>query len=394
MVNDELYRVFSKRGRMLNVAKVIHDDEPDVKKRIMKVCHVDETGKHNGMNRTLTIVNESFYWQSMSIHIKMFVDYCPVCRNRRGVSNKMSNRYVAESNDIEDICLKLSTEPKETWHEVEGSLGLTPEDYLTVRQLAGEVKDLNEWLFKNPTIKDEWEHMFERSFRGPKWYDYDEDGMRIYRKNNSDKGHKDFISKPFKAAENFESGHIQIVKMEIDDENLKYEIAEVRDQSIQTDTGSSKASSAEAITERSNMTKVASDDSVVQSGMNENIHGSGMDYVALNVSLDENGEKVNEDLKVGDSANDENDKGSYNDKNENANVSNDEGHVEDVKKDFSDECDDKNKNTMDTCEKIETGDMYNEQKVSNAEDTSQEKSVECSEPLEIKNLERNESNSM
>ena len=157
------------------MAKVIHDDEPELKKKIMKACHVDENGRHNGMNKTNTLATEAFYWHGISIHIKLFSEHCPVCRCRRGTARK-PNCYVAETSNISDICSKLSGEPKSSYHEVKGNLGLTSADYQQVRELAQEVRDLNDWLFKNPTIKEEWEAMYERCSRGPKWYDYDKTG--------------------------------------------------------------------------------------------------------------------------------------------------------------------------------------------------------------------------
>ena len=173
MINNELYRVFSKKGKMLYVARVIHDDEPETKKKIMKVFHADESGRHNGMNKTNNLATEAFYWHGMSVHIKAFLEQCPICRCRRGLDKKPSN-YVARSDDVSDICLKIFMEPKSISGEVKANLGLTPDDYREVKGVAQEVKDLNYWLMKNPTIKEEWESMYERCSRGPKWYDYGE----------------------------------------------------------------------------------------------------------------------------------------------------------------------------------------------------------------------------
>ena len=168
MINDDLYRVFSKQGKMQNVARVIHDDQPGMKKKIMKVYHVDANGKHNGMNKTIGKLNETFHWHGMSQHIRIFLEYCPICRYRRG-SNKPSVVYshVARTNDISDICRKIANIPKDMKAEaVPDNLDLTAEDYQEVKQLAEEVKDLNAWLVKNPTIKEEWEYMYESNARG------------------------------------------------------------------------------------------------------------------------------------------------------------------------------------------------------------------------------------
>ena len=170
--HDDLYRVFSKQGKMQNVAKVIHDDQPGMKKKIMKVYHVDANGKHNGMNKTIGKLNETFHWHGMSQHIRIFLEYCPICRYRRG-SNKPSVVYshVARTNDISDICRKIANIPKDMKAEaVPDNLDLTAEDYQEVKQLAEEVKDLNAWLIKNPTIKEEWEYMYESNSRGSPWH--------------------------------------------------------------------------------------------------------------------------------------------------------------------------------------------------------------------------------
>ena len=83
---------------------------------------------------------------------------------------------MARTNDISDICRKIANIPKDVYQAVPDNLDLTPEDYQEVKQLAEEVKDLNAWLFKNPTIKEEWEYMYESNSRGSQWFNYDKRG--------------------------------------------------------------------------------------------------------------------------------------------------------------------------------------------------------------------------
>ena len=173
MINDDLYRVFSKQGKMQNVAKVIHDDQPDLKRKIMKVYHVDESGKHIGMNKTISKLNETFHWFGMSQHIRIFLEYCPICRYRR-FPNKLPamSSHVAGTDDISDICRKIANIPKDNAEAVPDNLDLTAKDYKEVHQMAEEVKDLNVWLKKNPTIKEEWEYMYQSNSRGAPGHKY------------------------------------------------------------------------------------------------------------------------------------------------------------------------------------------------------------------------------
>lgn len=233
MVNDDLYRVFSKKGKMQNVAKVIHDDEPSLKRKIMKACHVEENGKHLGMNRTISHVNEAFYWQSMSMHIRIFLEYCPVCRNRRG-SVKTTNNYVAETNNISDICLKISNSAKDTFQEVQDNLDLTSEDYGEVKKLAEEVKELNSWLAKNPTIKNEWEYMFQKCSRGQKTSDYD---RHLDKETSTD--HETL--KEFVAVALGNTGNITVEKPD-----LAEDTAIVKEKLVEMETVSSKCDQKEA----------------------------------------------------------------------------------------------------------------------------------------------------
>lgn len=83
IVDGELYRHGTeKEYQRYGLRIVIHDDEPEKKAEIIKKCHIDSVGNHFGMNVTLKNVTETYYWQGISSHVKLYMKQCEVCKVR------------------------------------------------------------------------------------------------------------------------------------------------------------------------------------------------------------------------------------------------------------------------------------------------------------------------
>ena len=83
MVSGELFRHGTeKEYRRYGLRMVIHDDQPDRKAEIIRKCHIDPLGNHCGMNVTMKNVTETYYWQGISSHVKLYMKECEACKVR------------------------------------------------------------------------------------------------------------------------------------------------------------------------------------------------------------------------------------------------------------------------------------------------------------------------
>lgn len=83
MIDGELYRRGTeKEYTRYGLRMVIHDDQPQEKAEIIKKCHMDSLGNHLGMNGTLRNVTETYYWQGISSHVKLYMKECEICKTR------------------------------------------------------------------------------------------------------------------------------------------------------------------------------------------------------------------------------------------------------------------------------------------------------------------------
>ncbi|XP_055285784.1 gypsy retrotransposon integrase-like protein 1 isoform X2 [Moschus berezovskii] len=56
---------------------VVSEEE---KKKVLRQCHENDTGAHHGISRTLTLVESSYYWTSVTNDVKQWVYACPHCQ--------------------------------------------------------------------------------------------------------------------------------------------------------------------------------------------------------------------------------------------------------------------------------------------------------------------------
>ncbi|XP_075807812.1 gypsy retrotransposon integrase-like protein 1 [Microtus pennsylvanicus] len=65
------------KDRKQNRLVVVSDEE---KKKVLRECHENGTGVHHGISRTLTLVESSYYWTSVTNDVKQWVYACQHCQ--------------------------------------------------------------------------------------------------------------------------------------------------------------------------------------------------------------------------------------------------------------------------------------------------------------------------
>lgn len=58
------------KDRKQNRLVVVSEEE---KKKVLRECHENGTGVHHGISRTLTLVESSYYWTSVTNDVKQWV---------------------------------------------------------------------------------------------------------------------------------------------------------------------------------------------------------------------------------------------------------------------------------------------------------------------------------
>lgn len=83
IVDNELFRHGTEREyQKYGLRMVVHDDQPEKKAEIIAKCHLDAMGNHLGMNNTIKDVCDTYYWQGISAHVKMYLKQCEQCKTR------------------------------------------------------------------------------------------------------------------------------------------------------------------------------------------------------------------------------------------------------------------------------------------------------------------------
>lgn len=83
IVDGELFRHGTDREyKKYGLRLVVHDDQPEKKAEIIAKCHLDDMGNHLGMNNTIRNVCDTYYWQGISAHVKMYLKQCEQCKTR------------------------------------------------------------------------------------------------------------------------------------------------------------------------------------------------------------------------------------------------------------------------------------------------------------------------
>ncbi|XP_019372778.1 PREDICTED: gypsy retrotransposon integrase-like protein 1 [Gavialis gangeticus] len=72
---NKLFYVGKDRKQMRLV--VFSDEE---KKKVLEKCHANTAGSHHGISRTLTLVESSYYWTSVTNDVKQWVYACQLCQ--------------------------------------------------------------------------------------------------------------------------------------------------------------------------------------------------------------------------------------------------------------------------------------------------------------------------
>ncbi|ERE82827.1 gypsy retrotransposon integrase-like protein 1 [Cricetulus griseus] len=65
------------KDRKQNRLVVVSEEE---KKKVLRECHENGTGVHHGISRTLTLVESSYYWTSVTNDVKQWVYACQHCQ--------------------------------------------------------------------------------------------------------------------------------------------------------------------------------------------------------------------------------------------------------------------------------------------------------------------------
>lgn len=58
------------KDRKQNRLVIVSEEE---KKKVLRECHENDTGAHHGISRTLTLVESSYYWTSVTNDVKQWV---------------------------------------------------------------------------------------------------------------------------------------------------------------------------------------------------------------------------------------------------------------------------------------------------------------------------------
>ncbi|KAL4231097.1 Gypsy retrotransposon integrase-like protein 1 [Mactra antiquata] len=83
LVDGEMFRYGTNREyEKYGLRLVVHDDQPEKKAEVIGKCHIDPQGGHYGMNNTIKYVAETYYWQGISAHVKMYCKQCEQCKMR------------------------------------------------------------------------------------------------------------------------------------------------------------------------------------------------------------------------------------------------------------------------------------------------------------------------
>ncbi|XP_006872375.1 PREDICTED: gypsy retrotransposon integrase-like protein 1 [Chrysochloris asiatica] len=65
------------KDRQQNRLVIVSEEE---KKKVLRECHENDTGTHHGISRTLTLVESSYYWTSVTNDVKQWVYACQHCQ--------------------------------------------------------------------------------------------------------------------------------------------------------------------------------------------------------------------------------------------------------------------------------------------------------------------------
>ena len=69
---------------------VIHDDEADLKLKIIEDSHLNRSGSHAGINKTITQIKDYFFWHGLTEHVRMFIKSCRLCVLKQTVTKERS----------------------------------------------------------------------------------------------------------------------------------------------------------------------------------------------------------------------------------------------------------------------------------------------------------------
>ncbi|XP_038614916.1 gypsy retrotransposon integrase-like protein 1 [Tachyglossus aculeatus] len=68
------------KDRKQNRLVIVSEEE---KRKVLRECHENDTGAHHGISRTLTLVESSYYWTSVTNDVKQWVSACQHCQESK-----------------------------------------------------------------------------------------------------------------------------------------------------------------------------------------------------------------------------------------------------------------------------------------------------------------------
>ncbi|XP_059947814.1 gypsy retrotransposon integrase-like protein 1 isoform X2 [Mesoplodon densirostris] len=144
------------KDRKQNRLVIVSEEE---KKKVLRECHENDTGAHHGISRTLTLVESSYYWTSVTNDVKQWinVELCELFGTKQIVISHASqtiNPTVSTSSTIKTFLSKHCADYPNNW-----------DDHLAAVSFAFNVTHLE------PTKNTPYFQMFNRNLYMPETSD-------------------------------------------------------------------------------------------------------------------------------------------------------------------------------------------------------------------------------
>ncbi|XP_054040967.1 gypsy retrotransposon integrase-like protein 1 isoform X1 [Rissa tridactyla] len=91
---NKLFYVGKDRKQMRLV--IVSDEE---KKKVLEKCHENAAGTHHGISRTLTLVESSYYWTSVTNDVKQWVYACQHCQVAKNTTTTAPKTHPIKAED-------------------------------------------------------------------------------------------------------------------------------------------------------------------------------------------------------------------------------------------------------------------------------------------------------
>ncbi|XP_065717551.1 gypsy retrotransposon integrase-like protein 1 isoform X1 [Patagioenas fasciata] len=91
---NKLFYIGKDRKQMRLV--IVSDEE---KKKVLEKCHENAAGTHHGISRTLTLVESSYYWTSITNDVKQWVYACQHCQVAKNTTTTAPKTYTVKAEE-------------------------------------------------------------------------------------------------------------------------------------------------------------------------------------------------------------------------------------------------------------------------------------------------------